>query len=155
MINYKRITSVLIATGLTITMFVGCGSYKKMANSSKVGTTNNASKGMNATTGTDTSYNTNQQTNNPTATKMLYSNSLKPLITSGIITQNQSDIVISALTKNMVNATGTKGTSNNNGSATTTIISDLVKSGVINQTQANAINQKILYGMENNKKQTY
>lgn len=167
--NLKKNISIVIIASLTIIMFVGCSSYKKVGNSSNSDTTNNTGTSM-TDTGTQ-------------KTKELYSNTLKPLVTAGTITQNQSDKVITAITKDMSNDTettdigtpspgtprtitpgknapstgtpsiGTPGV----GSPATPVtgitgakmkpniseLNALVRSGVITQAQANAINQKI------------
>jgi hypothetical protein len=173
--NSKKNISMLIIASLTLIMFVGCSSYKKMGNSSNAGTTNNADAGMTGNTN-------NEQISYQTTAKKLYSDTLKPLVIDGTITQNQSDKVLIAITKNMVSDTGTSigtpspgtprtTTPNKNtpstgtpsigtpgaspsgtpGTGTTggkmlpniTELSKLVKSGVITQTQANTINQKL------------
>lgn len=170
MIKFKKNISILIIASLTIIMFVGCSSYNKMGNSSNSGTTNNA--------GTTN----NEQISYQTTSKKLYSNALKPLVTDGVITQNQSDKVLIAITKNMLSDTGTSigtpspgtpitttpskntpssgtpsigtpgaSSSGTPGTGTTggkmlpniTELSKLVKNGVITQTQANTINQKL------------
>ena len=169
----KKNISILIIAILTIMMFVGCSSYKKMGDSSNADTTNNA--GMTGNTN-------NEQISYQTSATKLYSNSLKPLVSDGTITQSQSDKVLIAITKNMVSDTGTSiGTTNPGTPRTTTPSKDtpstgtpsigtpgatssgtpgtgttgekmlpninelnkLVKSGVITQTQANTINQKL------------
>mgnify|MGYP001579756006 CR=1 FL=1 len=171
----KKNISILILASLTIMMFVGCSSYKKMGNSSNAGTTNKT--GM-----TGNTDNTNEQISYQTTAKKLYSNAIKPLVTDGTITQSQSDKVLFAITKNMSSDTGTSiGTTNPGTPRTTTPnkdtpstgtpsigtpgatssgtpgtgttggkmlpniteLSKLVKSGVITQTQANTINQKL------------
>ena len=184
--NSNKITSIFIIASLTISMFVGCGSLKKTSSSSNVGTTNNANTRMTDIAGTDTSYNTgnvNQQTSNPEAMKTLYFNSLKPLVTDGTITKDQSDMVLLAITRDMLNGTGlagtmdnpstnsnigsnaagNPGTTNNMGSAITTdmaasrisVLSQLVTRGVITQTQFIAINRSIQNALKNNNSQTY
>jgi len=76
--NAKRITSVLIATALTMAMFVGC--------SSKTAETSTTM----AAAGNSKSYDS-------TAMKTLYSSVLKALVTDKTITQIQSDKVLAVL----------------------------------------------------------
>jgi len=160
--NTKKNIAILTIASLTIIMFIGCSSYKKIGYSPNSGTTNNAGTGMAGNTDTE-----NEQISYQTSTKLIYSNALKPLVTEGTITQKQSDKVLAAITRYMPNDTGetrtpstssTPGTPSTSTPGTGTPITDtsnvkmipniselnvLVKSGVITQVQANVINQKI------------
>jgi competence protein ComGC len=146
--NAKKITLILIIISTAVIMFVGCSSKK-----------------IDTTTNTNT---TNSQTRkfDPTVTKALYSDTLKNLVTAGTITQEQSDKVLEALTKNVSQGTGINkpaGTTNQNpankpsgaGKPAGTRpknnrLSALVTSGVITQAQADTINTKISEAMKNN-----
>jgi len=160
--NIKKNIAILTIASLTIIMFIGCSSYKKIGYSQNSGTTNNTDTGMAGNTGTE-----NEQISYQTSTQLIYSNALKPLVTKGTITQKQSDKVLAAITRYMPNDTGTArtpstsstpGTPSTSTPGTGTPITDtsnvkmipniselnvLVKSGVITQVQANVINQKI------------
>jgi len=74
--------------------------------------------------------------------QMLYSDSLKALVTAKTITQTQSNKVMEEVTKNVSEV---KGNINR--------LSKLVKDKVITQLQANKINEKIEKGMKNIKSQ--
>lgn len=177
--KYKKNILMIIIASLSIIIFVGCSSYRKVNNSSNPGT--------NMTGNTKA---TNEQMSYQTSTKALYANTLKPLVTAGTITKNQLDKVIVAITKDMPNDKETTdigtpnpgtprtitpgknvpstdtpsigkpgaGSSATPGTGTTgakmkpniSELSSLVKSGVINQVQANAINQKIQDAIINN-----
>ena len=132
----KMIASILIIASIVIS--VGCSSKK-------VTTTQNT---------------TNSQTRkfDPAAMKTSYENVLKSLVTAGTITQAQSDKVLEAVTTNSqgtrINKTAGTGNQNpaNKPSGTrlkNNQLSALVTSGVITQTQADTINQKIQEARKN------
>lgn len=155
----KKITSILIIASMT--MFVGC--------SSKTGTSANTATPAKATTTVAKATTTKAKTIStksttiatgktrnkkfdPVAMKTLYSNVLKSLVTTGTITQSQSDKVLAAETKNTAQsiatskATGTavpKGTNKPNGRRpVNNRLSVLVTSKVITLAQFTTINQK-------------
>lgn len=77
-----KTVSLLLVTGLVTATLTGCGSNSSSASANSNGNTNN--KAM-----------------NPTSMKTLYTNVLKELVTAKTITQEQSDKVLAAVTKNM------------------------------------------------------
>jgi hypothetical protein len=137
----KKITSILIIASISLTALVGCSSK---------------STDTNAETSNSKQPFANGQARNrnfdPVAMKTLYSNVLKSLVTSGTITQIQSNKVLAAETKNTAQSiatskpTGTavpKGTNKPNGRRPTNDrLSVLVTSKVITLAQFTTINQK-------------
>ena len=95
---------------MSVLVLAGCGS--KVATTTKAPTTTKVAIA----------------TKSPITMKLLYSNSLKPLVASKAITQTESNKVLVELTKDKSNANK---------------LSTLVKSRIITQAQANKINQNI------------
>jgi len=81
--NAKKITSILIIASITMVMLAGCSSKKSDT----------------ATTGTKGQF--GNRNFDPATIKTRYEDALKPLVTAGTITQDQSDKVIAEVTKNM------------------------------------------------------
>ena len=86
-----KTVSLLLITGLVTAALTGCGSNSSSASSKQNSTSASA----------NSSGNTNNKAMNPTAMKTLYTNVLKELVTAKTITQEQSDKVLAAVTKNM------------------------------------------------------
>ncbi|MBU3154380.1 hypothetical protein [Clostridium estertheticum] len=151
--NAKKITSILIASSITMAMFVGCGS--KTTASTTAATTTTAVTTTTETTKPDTS-----------TMKTTYTTVLKALVTDKTITQSQSDKVLAVVAKarpsgekpsgtakegsekstgsapaNGEKPSGTKPTEGSN--SKNNQLASLVTSKVITQVQANTINTKL------------
>jgi hypothetical protein len=132
----KKITSILIIASMSMVMFAGCSATKA------------------TTTNSSTTKTTKAQTIkfNPTATKTLYTDTLKTLVTAKTITQAQSDKILVAVTTNAPKGTSTgktKAATKPSGTRTkNNKLATLVKSGVITQAQADTINTKISEAMK-------
>jgi hypothetical protein len=148
----RKIISILIVASMSVALFAGCSSKTADTSSATNQTTTNGRPG-----------NGNNRSFDPAAMKTRYESVLKDLVTAGTITQDQSDKVLEAVTKNIPNP-GSKGSNqssdknsqsqNNqagNGQNRTrnNPLSALVTSGVITQAQADAINQKLRGNMKN------
>ncbi|MBC8063041.1 MAG: hypothetical protein H7Y18_20610 [Clostridiaceae bacterium] len=156
--NVKKITSILIIASITMVMFIGCSSKKSDATAQTRGNGQMGNRNF-----------------DPAAIKTRYENALKSLVTAGTITQEQSDKVLEAVTKNVPqsgnqgmkgsdktsgngkpneqqnNQQGQqKGTGSGLGGPRNSQLNTLITSGVITQPQADAINQKVQETMKNN-----
>ena len=147
--NKRKFISILIVASMSMGLFAGCSS--KTADASATTTKQAAGNGGN-------------RKFDPAAMKASYENVLKSLVTAGTITQDQSDKVLEAVTKN-VPKSGDQGTNQSNSQKNSqgqntgagngqnrtrnNPLSALVTSGVITQAQADAINQKIRENMKN------
>ncbi|MBW9145751.1 hypothetical protein KTC92_02575 [Clostridium sp. CM027] len=107
-----KIASTFIIISISILLFTACNSMKSPTNTTKKAIL-------------------------PTATKTIYSDTLKGLVTAKTITQTQSDKVMEDATKNVSQV---KGSINRLGT--------LVENRVITQIQADKINQEIEKGMK-------
>ena len=122
-----KTASIFIIVSLSIMLFSGCSSMKSTTKK----TTMTPKTAVNNTVKVITED-----------MQMLYSDSLKALVTAKTITQTQSNKVMEEVTKNVSEV---KGNINR--------LSKLVKDKVITQLQANKINEKIEKGMKNIKSQ--
>lgn len=93
-----KTVSLLLVTVLVTVALTGCGSNSTAASSKQNSTSANG--------------NTNNKPMNSTSMKTLYTNVLKELVTAKTITQEQSDKVLAAVTKNI--PTGNQKSSDNN-----------------------------------------
>ena len=160
-----KITSILIISSISIFILAGCSS-----NSMKKPTIPKAPVTTN--TGNNIANTETKKSDTMVATEKIYIKTLKGLVTAKTITQAQSDKVLAVVTSNIQQGTASTGTitqnptNTNNGTGTDTsknqtgtsditaprnnVLSGLVSSGVINQAQADTINQKIRAAMKNN-----
>lgn len=137
----KKLISILIAAGISITALSGCSSKSASANTNTSSNTNQTQKRRNF---------------DPSAMKTRYETVLKELVADKTITQDQSDKIIAEITKQAANRPQNSGNKKNwqnnkqggngqhkNGGNRGNQLSSLVSSGVITQAQADAITQKL------------
>lgn len=144
----KKLISILIVAGISITALSGCSSKSASANTNTSSNTNQTQKRRNF---------------DPSAMKTRYENVLKELVSDKTITQDQSDKIIAEITKQAANRPQNSGNKKNwqnnkqdggqggngqhkNGGNRANQLSSLVSSGVITQAQADTITQKLREG---------
>ncbi|MBU3213824.1 hypothetical protein [Clostridium estertheticum] len=163
--NAKKITSILIASSITMAMFVGCGSKTTSA------TTTSTTAATTTTAATKTAATTETAKPDSSTMKTTYTTVLKALVTDKTITQVQSDKVLAVVAKAMPSVEKPSGTAKEGGEKPTgsapangekpsgtkptegsnsknNQLASLVTSKVITQVQANTINTKVQAAMK-------
>jgi len=161
-----KITSIFIVASLSVLVFAGCGSSSSMKNPTI------PKAPISSNTGNNTENTQIHKTESTVAMKKLYSKTLKDLVMAKKITQAQANKVLEVVTSTKLNGTvttpssgtgtgtgTTPGKGANTGISTSKATNDttpsnngllgLVNSKVINQAQANMINQKIQEALKN------
>ncbi|MFL0197814.1 hypothetical protein ACJDU8_19915 [Clostridium sp. WILCCON 0269] len=128
---FSKATLYLVAISMSMFLFAGCQSNKNTASASQ------------------TTSNSTQSSSKPNAEqrKKQMQDSIQPLVTAKTITQDQANKILEALTT-PVNGNGQNNQQNNNKNSSQNKmrnngLTKLVSDGVITQTQADAVMQKI------------